>query len=433
MIARVVAFRTLRNVSAEGAYANLELAKQLSKARLSPRDAAFATELVAGTCRAQGVYDQIIALAANRRLKDLQPAVVDVLRLASHQLLAMRVPTHAATDSMVDLAGKQVGGRVKGLVNAVCRRIGERTWEEWVADLTRDLDELGAMAVRTCHPRWIAAAFAERLPADEVEPALAADNAAPRPHLAAWPGLCAPADIPDCEPARFSPYGVYPQRPPGDYEQVRRGLAGVQDEGSQLVAAALARPAAADGPWLDMCAGPGGKAALLNALALAAGSWLLASELRPGRAALVAQALRAFPQRHVIAADGQCPPWPSGAFSRVLADVPCTGLGALRRRPDARWRRLESSVDELEPLQRGLLAQAVAAAKPGGVVAYVTCSPHLRETHQVVESVRDRVTPLRAADYLPGVPDCADGDYAQLWPHKHGTDAMFLALLRVTG
>ncbi|MGQ4271748.1 rRNA cytosine-C5-methyltransferase, partial [Nocardiopsis changdeensis] len=137
-----------------------------------------------------------------------------------------------------------------------------------------------------------------------------------------------------------------------------------------------------------------------------------------------------------IAADGTRPAWRPGTFDRVLADVPCTGLGALRRRPEARWRRTGDSAAELAPLQHDLLVSAVESVRPGGVVAYVTCSPHLDETDAIVRRVlaeRDDLTLLRAPDLLDEVPGLAageDGNYAQFWPHRHGTDAMFLALLR---
>jgi 16S rRNA (cytosine967-C5)-methyltransferase len=139
----------------------------------------------------------------------------------------------------------------------------------------------------------------------------------------------------------------------------------------------------------------------------------------------------------VIAADGTAPAWRPGVFDRVMVDAPCTGLGALRRRPEARWRRGPGSVAELGPLQRGLLTTALESVRSGGVVAYVTCSPHLAETRVVVDDVlrgRDDVERLDApavlASVASGLTGVGDGPYAQFWPHRHGTDAMFLALLR---
>ena len=268
--------------------------------------------------------------------------------------------------------------------------------------------------------------------ADELEAALAADNVAPMPHLVVRPGLAARSEL-GGEPARWSPYGAYAAGDPGQVAAVAEGRAGVQDEGSQLVALALSRVEGPSGWWLDLCAGPGGKSALLAGLAREQGSRLVAAELQEHRARLVAGNLRAYPEPKPVClvTDGLRPAWAEASFTKVLADVPCTGLGALRRRPESRWRRSPADLPGLVALQRGLLASAIRATAPGGVIAYVTCSPHPDETASVVAGSTG-VEVLRAADYLPEVPDCASGDFVQLWPHRHGTDAMFLALLRRT-
>lgn len=167
---------------------------------------------------------------------------------------------------------------------------------------------------------------------------------------------------------------------PGALEAVRDGRAGVQDEGSQLVAMALAAAPVEgrDERWLDGCAGPGGKAALLAALAAQRGAFLLASEKQPHRARLVERSLAGNPGPYqVIAADGTRPAWLPGSFDRVLMDVPCSGLGALRRRPESRWRRRPEDLEGFAPLQRGLLREALSAVRVGGIVGYATCSPHL--------------------------------------------------------
>jgi 16S rRNA (cytosine967-C5)-methyltransferase len=419
----------LRAVTADGAYANIELARR--RGSLNPPDAAFATELVAGTCRAMGSYDRIIERAAGRALRTLQPAVVDLLRLGAHQLLGMRVAGHAALSTTVDLAALEVGERVAGLVNAVLRKVAPREWDEWIGLLAADEDEVGRLALETWHPRWIVEAWARVLPPEELAEALAADNEAPVPTLVVRPGLAEPEEL-GGDPTPWSPYGARRDGDPADVPAVAEGRAGVQDEGSQLVALALARAEAPAGPWLDLCAGPGGKSALLAGLARAQGSRLLASELQAHRARLVAANLRAYPEPNrpvTLVADGTRPAWRERSFSRVLADVPCTGLGALRRRPESRWRRRPEDLPALVALQRSLLASALASTRPGGVVAYVTCSPHPEETAAVVADVRG-VEVLDAPALLPEVPRAAAGRFVQLWPHRHGTDAMFLALLR---
>lgn len=441
--ARVTAYRTLRAVTGDGAYANLELGRRLAEDGLGGRDAAFVTELVSGTCRLAGTYDAIIAAASGRSVDPgssvagLQPDVLDALRLGSHQLLSMRVPDRAAVAATVELAAAEIGERVAGLVNAILRKVAARSLEEWVDELSVGLDELGRLGLRTHHPRWIAEEYV-RLLGDEAEEALAANNVAPVPTLVVRPGLASVDEL-DGQPTRFSPFGAHRPGNPEEVRAVRQGRAGVQDEGSQLVAAALAAAVGTgDGrPWLDLCAGPGGKAALLAGLAVRADTWLLASELQPHRAVLVDRALRRFSGELapvVICADGTRPAWPDGAFEAVMADVPCTGLGALRRRPESRWRRRPDDVAALTGLQEALLLSALASAAPGGLVAYVTCSPHHAETVDVVEAALAatprEVTIERAADWLE-VPDSELGSFVQLWPHRHGTDAMFLALLRV--
>jgi 16S rRNA (cytosine967-C5)-methyltransferase len=290
----------------------------------------------------------------------------------------------------------------------------------------------------------------------ELEAALAAGNARPRVTLAALPSGPPREDImpAGASPGRWSPYAF--TLAAGDPAPlIEAGTAAVQDEGSQLAAIALARapvgPRAGEGDggpeaWLDMCAGPGGKARLLYGLAAERGARLTAAELHPHRAGLVRDALataaRGWPGEapafEVLVADSTRPPWPGGAFDRVLLDVPCSGLGALRRRPEARWRKSEADLKELTALQRDLLRSALAAVRPGGVVGYVTCSPVPAETSAVVTDVAASLPGtevLDAAAALPAIPGlrAANPLFAQLWPHRHGTDAIFIALLRRAG
>jgi 16S rRNA (cytosine967-C5)-methyltransferase len=461
--ARRVAFDVLSAVAERDAYANLLLPALLADRGLTGRDAALATELTYGTLRGQGSYDAILAICSDRDPGRLDPPLRRVLRLGAHQLLATRIGAHAAVDTSVNLAKDVAGPRPAGFVNAVLRRVATRDLQSWleIAAPSRADDPVGYLSVAYSHPRWIVSALSEALAEDpaagpaETEAALAADNERPRVTLCAVPGLADPAELVagGAEPARWSPFGAQMQGDPAQVPAVAEGRASAQDEASQLAALALARagdgPDAPGGRWLDLCAGPGGKARLLAGLAGGRGARLLAADVRPHRAQLLAdQLLRAgaavadatgagAAPAAVVAADGTAPAWPPGTFDRVLADVPCSGLGALRRRPEARWRRSPEDVAALGPLQRALLAAALDSAAPGGVVAYVTCSPHLAETRDVVMDVlagRDDVEVLDAPAVLPEVPGlrCAPpyDAFAQFWPHRHGTDAIFLALLR---
>ena len=439
--ARRAAFDALRAVNGEGAYANLVLPALLRERGLNGRDAAFATELLAGTCRWQGSYDVIIAAAAGRPLSEWQPAVVDLLRLGVHQILSMRVPVRAAVAATVDLAAATVGERVTGLTNAVLRRVSVRSLDEWFDELSEGLDDFDQLGLRTGHPRWIVEAYADLLPESEVADALTANNVSPDISLAVRPGLADVSDLVSAgaQASRYSPFGARWRGDPAELPLVRDGRAGVQDEGSQLVTWALTKASAPPEWWLDLCAGPGGKSALLTGLAPPDGSRVLASDIAPHRARLVAAAVRAYAERGlgptVVVADGLHPAWRAGSFTRVLADVPCSGLGALRRRPESRWRRGPTDVEQLHGLQLALLASAIDSAAPGGVVGYVTCSPHRRETTDVLNetlAVRTDIEVIPAAELLPDVPNVDLGPYLQLWQHRHGTDAMFAAYLRKT-
>jgi 16S rRNA (cytosine967-C5)-methyltransferase len=447
---RRTAYDVLAAVEAREAYANLLLPRLLAERGVTGRDAALATELTYGTLRGLGTYDAVLAACSDRRLDKLDPPVLQVLRLGAHQLLATRVGAHAAVATSVDLA-KAVGGvRVSGYVNAVLRRVATRDLDAWLPLVAPDAatDQDGYFAVRYSYPRWIVAAYRDALgPAAEaeLEAALAAGNDRPRVTLAAFPGGPPRDEImpTGAEPGRWSPYAF--TLPGGDPAAlVATGTAAVQDEGSQLAALTLARTPV-EGPdslWLDMCAGPGGKARLLYGLAGQAGARLVAADFHPHRAALVSQALTRAPHPRsdatVVAADGRRPPWRDGSFDRVLVDVPCSGLGALRRRPEARWRKSESDLPALAELQQALLRSALAACRPGGVVGYVTCSPVPAETRDVVAAVVSS-TPgtevLDAPAVLSAVPDVRSPapQFAQLWPHRHATDAIFIALLRRTG
>ena len=493
---RRTAYDVLKAVRDREAYANLLLPKLLADRQLTGRDAALATELAYGTLRGQGTYDAILAACSDRPLDKLDPPVLDILRLGAHQLLNTRIGAHAAVATSVDLAKSVVGPRVSGYVNAVLRRVATRDLDAWLDIVAPSpaSDPTGSLATRYSHPRWIVAAYRAALgdaadgPAQataipdapgaeavtELEAALAAGNARPRVTMAAFPAGPPRDEImpPGAEPGRWSPYAFTLQS--GDPAGlIDAGQAVVQDEGSQLAAMALSRasltPRSDQGSagaerWLDMCAGPGGKSRLLYGLAQASRATLTAAELHPHRAALVREALirasrltasavppasgdetgdrgRLAPpgtqgtEFEVVVADGTRPPWPDGTFDRVLVDAPCSGLGALRRRPEARWRKSENDLTELTALQRDLLRSALKSVRPGGVVAYVTCSPVPAETSDVVADVVAS-TPgadiLDAPGVLPDVPGAraADTRFAQLWPHRHGTDAIFIALIR---
>lgn len=444
--ARLAAYHALLAVHRDDAYANLVLPSLLQQAGLSGRDAAFVTELTYGTLRNRGSLDAIIAHAAAREVSRIDPPARDALRLGAYQLLHTRVPPHAAVASTVDLV-RAVAPGAAGFANAVMRRIGERDLAAWLAIVAPSEvdDPVGHLAVVCSHPEWIVRVFREALGGDieETRRALLADNERPGVHLCARPGLVDVSDLADAvrgTPGAFSQYAVYlPSGAPGDLPEIRDGRAHVQDEGSQLVATALvdAPLEGRDERWLDLCAGPGGKAGLLASLAALRGAHLTAVEVAEQRAHMVTNAVRGLPAT-VLVEDGRMI-GPESWFDRAIVDAPCTGLGSLRRRPESRWRKQPSDLPPLTKLQRELLSAALTSVRVGGLVAYVTCSPHPVETQMAVREVLRRGGSSFTAELIdaraalpPGMPGLGEGPTVQLWPHRHGTDAMFLALLRRT-
>lgn len=491
--ARATVFDVLRSVAESDAYANLVLPKAIRSHRLDHRDAGFATELTYGTLRHQGTYDAILRHCVDRPIEKVGTTTLIVLRMGVHQLLNMRVPAHAALNQSVSLAREKIGAGPASFINAVLRRVSERTPEEWYELIIEEAkDDTERMALLASHPAWIVRSMRQALvahgrPASEIEQLLEADNLAPVVNLVALPGLgsldeAREQGAVDGELVEGS--ALYASGDLARLESVREGTVRAQDAGSQLVARALA-VAPLDGTdtaWLDLCAGPGGKAALLGALGIQRGASLIANEAAPHRAQLVESSMRPLPEDSyaVLTGDGreitstlrthasELPGSvePGQLFDRVMVDVPCSGLGALRRRPEARWRKSPRDIAELLPLQRQLLDAAIEATRPGGVIAYVTCSPHAAETQNIVAealesgavSLLDSAAILRevalhtegangepvsvlAGEKDPGhTPEIkvkkgapvvnASATTAQLWPHVHGTDAMFLALLR---
>lgn len=469
--ARVIAFDVLSQVEVDGAFANIALAKALRAARTSShvdaRDAAFVSELVNGTLRSQGRLDWVIARHLTRPLAEVDPLVKVLLRMGAHQLLDMRVPDHAAVATSVDLAHHHLTDGPTRMVNAVLRAIireGAGAINMAIAQLE---PESLRRAVETSHPEWMVDAFMNALaahgyPTSEIDDLLRGDNEPPVVTLVARPGLVDPAELADeaedilrtrVAPGIVSEYAVLIESgDPSKLVSIRETRAGVQDEGSQL-AALIAAHAPIDGPdglWLDLCAGPGGKASLLAASGIQREARLIANELHPHRARLVEKACSALDNVDVVSADGRSfggsnTPWPLGSFDRIVVDAPCSGMGSLRRRPESRWRRSTEDLDELTGLQRGLLDRALDLVRPGGILTYITCSPHVAETIDQVRRLLDGggvelFDTVGIADTL--TPDPLDvpagagrigghgGRTLQLWEHRNGTDLMFIAAMR---
>ena len=444
-VSREVAFDILNRVQSDDAYANLLLPTLISRAKLDSRDAAFVQELAFGTIRNWLLYEKIIEAASSRKIDDIEPDAQIVMVLGVHQLLEMRVPTHAAINESVNLAKAKASKGSVGFVNAVLRKIALKDKDDWIVSVTKGLSELDSISIQYSHSIWIVQAFKAALASrgidGKLEDLLASNNLAPKVSLAALPGFCNPDDFDKEQQAQNrSPIGVEISGNPANIELVNRGFARVQDQGSQLVTLALAAAPVevADDNWLDMCAGPGGKAAILAAMSLESGQRFVSNEVSDHRAKLVINVLRPLGDFEVMTSDARSLGQGAQKFSRILLDAPCTGLGALRRRPESRWRRSTDDLVDLVKLQRELIQSAWDALEPGGVLGYVTCSPHLSETTGQVAWAEGRfkreLELLNANAILNSISQSLNLDEslrtAQLWPHVHGTDAMFLALLR---
>jgi 16S rRNA (cytosine967-C5)-methyltransferase len=444
--ARSVALDVIVAVLKDDAYANLLLSSRISAAGLDGRDAGLATELCHGTLRGRGKYDAIIAQTTDRPIEKIHPVVLAALEMGCHQHLAMRVSTHAAVNETVELVRQSGMGPASGFANAVMRRVTERTADEWDAELVAGVsDETQKREFLTSHPAWIIRAFESALNADgrqgDLDALLAADNEQTALGIVDL-RLDGSPSLPGCRRAAYSPIGWHlaADGNPASLTSVGGGKVRVQDEGSQLAALALvqARPLVEGETWLDMCAAPGGKSAVLAAFASQAGSYLSANEANAGRLDLVKRSIAPWPNVEVTNRDGRSFGEDGPAYDRILVDAPCSGLGALRRRPEARWRKTPKDIAALTALQEELLVSALDSLRPGGVVAYVTCSPHVAETRAIVNAAvkkRPEAIELVTREVLEG---CVLNSLetplgvksVQLWPHIHATDAMFIALLQ---
>jgi 16S rRNA (cytosine967-C5)-methyltransferase len=345
----------------------------------------------------------------------------------------MRVPDHAAVAATVEVARKRIGESKASFVNALLRSVTRKSIEDWFSPLAAIQDPVERLSITYSHPEWIVSAYFDLLKNwDEVEAALRINNEAATPTLVSWPGYSTQEDLINIggEPTDFSPFGAHWKGNPGSLDLIKARKIGVQDEGSQLVAQVFSK-AAEGNKWLDLCAGPGGKAALLSAIARERGINFTANEFSSARAELVKQVVHGD---RVLVSDGRMIAQTGEKFDAILIDAPCTGLGALRRRPEVRWRRTLQDLRALTQLQRELIQSAIQALNPGGLLGYATCSPHLAETSIQIADIKKSnpdVEQVSVESFLPqGLENAVRDGAMSLWTHKHGTDAMYLALFQ---
>ena len=430
---RLLAFDLLTEVNRNEGYSNLLLPQALNASKLDDRDRALVTELLYGTIRMQGKHDWVLAQISDRPWLEVDPGVIDICRMGVHQIHEMRIPDHAAVASTVEVARKRLGESKASFVNAVLRNVTRKSQDDWFAPLLEMTDTVQRLSIQYSHPEWIVSAYFDLLKDwKEVEQALAINNEAAVPTLVSWPGLSSIEDLKGIggEPTTYSPYGAHWKGNPGALDLIKSRKIGVQDEGSQLVASIFAS-ASAGKSWLDMCAGPGGKAALLSSIARERGVTFTANEVSSVRADLVRQVVNGD---RVIVGDGREIGNQSEKFDAILIDAPCTGLGALRRRPEVRWRRNLQDLRVLTQLQRELIDSGIKALQVGGILGYATCSPHLAETSIQIADLKRKHPNMEQVDVHPYLPPnllLSERDQAMaLWTHRTGTDAMYLALFK---
>lgn len=430
---RLLAFDLLTEVNRNSGYSNLLLPQALNSSKLEDRDRALVTELLYGTIRMQGKHDWVLKQVSDRPWDEVDSGIVDICRIGVHQIHEMRIPDHAAVAATVEVARKRLGESKASFVNALLRSVTRRDIQDWFAPLNSIADPVERMSIQYSHPEWIVSAYFDLLKDwSEVETSLQINNVAAIPTLVAWPGYSSQQDLIDLGgvATEYSPYGAHWKGNPGSLELIKSRRIGVQDEGSQIVAEVFAN-AAEGSSWLDLCAGPGGKAALLSSIAHTRGITFTANEFSSARAELVRQVVHGD---RVLVSDGRQIDSLGEKFDAILIDAPCTGLGALRRRPEVRWRRTLQDLRTLTQLQRELVESALKALNPGGLLGYATCSPHLAETSIQIADLKKKHSDLLQIDvdqYLPVNIKSANRDGAMsLWTHIHGTDSMYLALFQ---
>ncbi|MFN8151921.1 MAG: RsmB/NOP family class I SAM-dependent RNA methyltransferase [Solirubrobacterales bacterium] len=431
--ARRVAYETLRRVFEEGAWADRALRSAASRVGIEGRERAQAQALAYGAVQRRGSSDYFAALLADRRVAKIDPPLLAALRLGLYELLWAESADHAAVDQAVSLA-KGPGGRRRGagLVNAVLRRAA-RERETLLGDLSEDDPQ--AAALMHSVPEWLAELWWSELGAGEARSLLAAVN---RPAERAFrvssgdvEGLLERAPL---QASRAAGPGPAPEGlivvDGGEWEWVEEAIAEgelvPQSRASALVVDVLApRPGER---VLDLCAGPGIKASAIAASLGDDGRGLVAVERDPGRAAELRELLArtGAPAAEVIEADAAGPP-PEGGFDAVLVDPPCTGLGTLASRPDARWRRSPTDIAELAALEAAILARGLEALRPGGRLVYSTCTISRAENEAVVAAAGGSVVDLGAAH--PGLASAEDPRCLQTRPDRDGTDGFFIASL----
>ena len=435
---REAALRVLHAVDTRSAFSDRLLDGAHARGG-DPRDQALMHELVKGTLRWRGRLDWALDQRVHVGFDKLQPWIKNVLRLGAYQILFLdRIPAHAAVDESVKLANQYGHPGSAGLVNSVLRRLAD---EKDSIEVPSG-DDPESLAIWGSHPQWLVERWLARYGVEETRALMMADNHASRVGLRvnrlrgtreALIDSLRRADL-QAEPASFSPDLVWLQNgiPLAQLAALRDGLCTAQDESEALVTLLLA-PQKHE-RVLDLCAAPGGKCThVAECMGDEGEVWAL--DRVEGRVATLESTVRRLGVHavHVVLGDGRTYPFPM-PFDRVLVDAPCSGLGVLGRRADARWRKGPEIIDEMVPLQLDLLAAGGRQARPGGVLVYSVCSFEPEETVEVVERFLDRHPGFVLESASGLLPDAVVNDmgFMSVLPHVHGCDGAFAARFRKT-
>lgn len=413
---------------------------------LTDRDKAFAREVVYGVLRWQGRLDWIISAYSHIKPHRMERAVITILRMGAYQLLFLdRVPPRAAVDESVKLAKGIQKSDAAPFVNGILRGIAEKRKEVSYPDL--QTDPVDHIATLYSHPLWMVRRWVDQWGAEETIALCQADNQIPPLTLRVNTLKASREEVMDqlraekirATPTPYSPLGLIIPNPPPltTWSLLQGGWLQVQDEAAQLVSMLMA-PQPGE-RVLDLCAAPGGKTTHLAQLMEDQGE-IMAMDVSQAKLGLLKENCRRLGitmVKPLIQDAAASLPFPPGSFDRVLADVPCTGLGTLRRNPDGKWRVKETDISRLQKLQRAILAQASTMVKREGVLVYSTCTMTLEENERVIEAFLSEQKEFRLEDASPSLPPGCEGlvdstGYLRTFPHQHGTDGFFAARMRCT-
>lgn len=444
---RETALIIMYQVSENDAYANLELNKTLNNSEYSGLDRAFVTELVYGTIRMQGAIDYILSLFIKKPLNTLPVWILLILRIGVYQILFMdKVPDRAAVNESVNLAKKYGHAGTVKFVNGVLRNIVRG--KDDICYPVLEKDPVGHISALYSHPRWMVAGWLEQFGREETVRLCAWNNTSPQVTIRINTLRITRDELmlrlekegARCYPGRFLPESIILEgiAALGSLPAYREGLFQVQDEGSMLVAHVLNPEPGSK--MIDACAAPGGKTTHAAQLMKNQGM-IKAFDIHSHKLALVEESCKRLGINIVEIAEGDARALPESLgqwADYCLVDAPCSGLGVLRRRPDARWKKAAADIDQLTHIQKDILASAAKTLRPGGIMVYSTCTLAPQENQFVVEwflknhedFALDPIVNLSAFNMGEEDVKQASSGMIQLLPHIHGTDGLFMARMR---